>query len=110
MAKRPTGANGGTKLTAWARGTLNMAGDLSGGIAALRRSAEINPNAAAIRLNLARSLQQHGQLDEAERVLRRMAEDFPSQDLLVAAPGILQQIVEVGQRLHMAGEILSHPA
>lgn len=54
------------------------AGDLSGGIAALRRSAEINPNAAPIRLNLARALHRHGELEEAERVLRQMAEDFPS--------------------------------
>jgi hypothetical protein len=32
IANRPTGANGGTKLTAWARGTLNMLSALKRGL------------------------------------------------------------------------------
>ena len=54
-----------------------LAGNLEGGIAALRQAAEINPDAAPTRLNFARSLRQAGNYEEAEDTLRRMAKDFP---------------------------------
>jgi len=54
------------------------ADDLVGAIAALRKAAEINPEAAPARLNLARALRDSGDFDGAEAVLRSMAADFPS--------------------------------
>ena len=53
------------------------AGDLKSSIEALRKAAEINPQAAPIRLNLARSLRDFGDLIGAEAELRKMALDFP---------------------------------
>ena len=50
--------------------------DVDGGIDALRRSAEINPEAAPTRLNLARAYRKAGDVAEAERQLRAMAEHF----------------------------------
>ena len=55
--------------------------DIEGGIAALRRSAELNPEAAPTRLNLARALRRAGEPAEAERQLRAMAEHF-SDDIM----------------------------
>ena len=51
--------------------------DLDGGIAALRRSAELNPESAPTRLNLARAVRWTGNFAEAERLLRVMADHFP---------------------------------
>src|SRR5687768_8255808 len=51
--------------------------DLDGGIAALRRSAELNPESAPTRLNLARAVRWTGDFAEAERLLRAMADHFP---------------------------------
>jgi tetratricopeptide (TPR) repeat protein len=53
------------------------AGDLAGGVEALRRAAALNPQAAPTRLNLCRALRDAGQDAEAEAQLRAMAEDFP---------------------------------
>ena len=50
--------------------------DAEGGIAALRRSVELNPNAAPARLNLTRALRKAGEFAEAERQLRSMADHF----------------------------------
>lgn len=47
------------------------------GIEALRRSAELNPNALITRLNLARALRHSGELAEAENLLRSAADQFP---------------------------------
>ena len=54
------------------------AGDVAGGIAALRRAAELNPLSAPGRLNLARALRDSGELAGAEAELRSMAADFPA--------------------------------
>lgn len=53
------------------------AGHSQEGIAALRRSAELNPDALLTRLNLARALRHSGELDEAEQLLRAAADRFP---------------------------------
>lgn len=50
--------------------------DLAGGIAALRRSADLNPESAPTRLNLARAVRRSGEFAEAERLLRAMASHF----------------------------------
>ena len=50
--------------------------DLEGGISALRRSVQLNPEAAPTRLNLARAVRKSGDLAEAERQLRAMAQHF----------------------------------
>ena len=52
-------------------------GDGDGGIAALSRAAELNPDAAPTRLNLARAFHKAGRLAEAEVELRAMADHFP---------------------------------
>jgi tetratricopeptide (TPR) repeat protein len=53
------------------------AGDSIGGIAALRRAAEVNAGSAQTRHNLVRALLDAGQAAEAEIELRSMADDFP---------------------------------
>lgn len=58
--------------------TRISAGDLAGGIAALRRAASLNPRAALTRRNLALALRDAGDLAEAENELRLMADDFPN--------------------------------
>ena len=55
-----------------------LSGDLTGGVTALRRAAELNPDSSPVRLNYATALAAAGQIDEAERQLRRMADDFPA--------------------------------
>jgi tetratricopeptide (TPR) repeat protein len=55
-------------------------GNFPDGIKALRRSAELNPNALLTRLNLARALRHAGEFEEAERLLRTAADEF-SQDV-----------------------------
>lgn len=52
--------------------------DFEGGVAALRRAVELNPNSAPVRLNYATALEYAGKVDEAEREYRRMATDFPA--------------------------------
>ena len=52
-------------------------GDIEGGIEALRRSAELNPDALLTRLNLARALRHSGQYEEAEALYRTAADQFP---------------------------------
>jgi Flp pilus assembly protein TadD len=52
--------------------------DFAGAVAATRRAAELNPGSPPVRLNYATALHQAGDYDEAERQLRQMAEDFPS--------------------------------
>ena len=52
-------------------------GDFPGGIEALRRSADLNPNALLTRLNLARALRHSEKFDEAEALLRAAADQFP---------------------------------
>ena len=52
-------------------------GDRIGGIAALRRAAELNPHILLTRLNLTLALRDTGQLDEAEAELWLLANDFP---------------------------------
>ena len=53
-------------------------GDLSGGIDALRRAVELNPQAAPTRLNFCRALRDAGEISESESQLRAMAADFPN--------------------------------
>jgi tetratricopeptide (TPR) repeat protein len=55
----------------------NAVDDVAGGLEALERAVELNPDAALARLNLARTYRHSGRFDEAEAVLRRMADDFP---------------------------------
>lgn len=50
-------------------------GDIDGAIDALRRAAELDPKAAPIRLNLGGALSAAGQFDEAERLLKAMADE-----------------------------------
>jgi tetratricopeptide (TPR) repeat protein len=54
-------------------------GDFEGSIAALRHAAELEPNAPPIRLNLAVAVGAAGNLDEAERQLRVLADELPSE-------------------------------
>lgn len=54
-----------------------MRSDFEGGTAALRRSAELNPEELLIQLNLAKALRQSGQFEEAERILRAAADKYP---------------------------------
>jgi tetratricopeptide (TPR) repeat protein len=54
------------------------AGDFDGSIAALERARELNPESAPVQLNLATALGAAGRLDDAEKLLCRMAEQFPS--------------------------------
>ncbi|MCF8706847.1 tetratricopeptide repeat-containing sulfotransferase family protein [Rhizorhapis sp. SPR117] len=51
--------------------------DYEGGILALKRAMELDPQAAPTRVNLASALQSADRNDEAEEVLRRAAQDFP---------------------------------
>jgi tetratricopeptide (TPR) repeat protein len=53
------------------------AGDLDGSIGALRRAVEINSAVPPVRLNLANALIGAGLFEEAEQMLRAMAEEFP---------------------------------
>jgi tetratricopeptide (TPR) repeat protein len=53
-------------------------GDIDGSVDALRRAVSLNPDSAPIRLNLATAVAAAGEPEEAERQLRRMAEDFPT--------------------------------
>ena len=55
-------------------------GDFDGAVQALRRSVEINPQAAPSRFNYATALENAGRFDEAERELRGMARDFPGDE------------------------------
>lgn len=81
-------------------------GDLTDGIAALRRSAELNRDAAPTRLNLARALRQAGEMEAAEELLRAMADDFPEDakplidlhDLLKQQGGSDEKVLEVLDR------------
>jgi tetratricopeptide (TPR) repeat protein len=52
-------------------------GDFQGAVDALRRAAELNPEAAPVRLNLAVAVGAGGDFQESERLLRAMAEDYP---------------------------------
>lgn len=52
--------------------------EIERGIAALRRAADLNPEVAPTRLNLARAFRQSGDWAEAERQLRTMADHFPA--------------------------------
>ena len=52
--------------------------DHMGSLEASRRAVEINPRSAPVRLNYATSLEYAGNVDEAERELRRIAQDFPT--------------------------------
>jgi tetratricopeptide (TPR) repeat protein len=54
-----------------------LAGDVDGGLAALRRAMEINGASRPVRLNYATTLAAAGQVDEAEKQLRGMADEFP---------------------------------
>ncbi len=53
------------------------AGDAEGAVEALRRAAELSPDAAPVRFNFATSLQNAGRIEEAEREFRKAAADFP---------------------------------
>lgn len=52
-------------------------GDPRGGVEALRRAVELNPDSAPTRLNLCRALREAGDWAEAETELIAMAADFP---------------------------------
>jgi tetratricopeptide (TPR) repeat protein len=54
------------------------AGDVERGIEDLKRAVSLAPDSPPARLNLARAYRRSGDLQEAERVLRQMADDFPS--------------------------------
>lgn len=55
-----------------------LTGDLAGAIAELEAAVALAPEAAPTLLNLARSYRQAGEPDKAEHLLRKMADDFPS--------------------------------
>jgi tetratricopeptide (TPR) repeat protein len=55
-----------------------MAGDFARGIADLERAVAMAPDTAPLRLNVARAFQQAGDLQKAEDLLRKMADDFPN--------------------------------
>lgn len=54
-------------------------GDFEGGIAALKRAAELEPNSPPIRLNLAVAIGAAGDLAEAERQLRALGDELPNE-------------------------------
>ena len=54
-----------------------LAGDAERGLAALERALELNGTSGPVRLNYATALLDVGRIDEAERHLRSMADDFP---------------------------------
>jgi tetratricopeptide (TPR) repeat protein len=54
-----------------------LAGDAEGAVAALERAVEINPDSPPVRLNHAMALGAAGRIEEAERKLSQMAEEFP---------------------------------
>jgi tetratricopeptide (TPR) repeat protein len=54
------------------------ADDVDGSVEALGHAARISPGSAPVRLNYASALLSAGKFDEAERQLRQMAEEFPS--------------------------------
>jgi Flp pilus assembly protein TadD len=68
---RPIGKAG----TIWA--TPNGALAIRNESDALRRAAELSPDAAPVRFNFATSLQNAGRIEEAEREFRKAAADFP---------------------------------
>ena len=55
------------------------AGDAEGALNALRRAADLTPNSAPVRLNLATALEFAGKFAEAEKEYRRVAADFPAE-------------------------------
>lgn len=55
-----------------------LLGDFDGAVKAFRRSLELNADAVAAWINLARALVKTGQLDEAENRLRLAADHFPA--------------------------------
>jgi len=54
-------------------------GDFEGSITALRKAAELEPNSTPVRLNLAVAIGAAGNLQESERQLRALADEFPSE-------------------------------
>ena len=56
---------------------LTALGDFDKAVAALRRAFEINPKSPPVRFNLAANIGRAGDLAEAERQLRAMADEFP---------------------------------
>ena len=52
-------------------------GDSEGTLQALQQAARLAPDSAPVRLNLATAIIQSGDWNEAEAMLRKMAEDFP---------------------------------
>ena len=81
-------------------------GNFPDGIEALRRSAELNPNALLTQLNLATALRNTGEFEEAERLLRGAAEQFPRDaqplidlhDLLKVTGRSDEEVLEVLER------------
>lgn len=57
--------------------SLRCIGDLDAAVAALRRAAELAPDAAPVRLNYANALLKAGQASDGEKELRALASDFP---------------------------------
>jgi len=51
-------------------------GDFEGSVAALQRAAEISPDSPPVRLNYALAVASTGKIDEAEQLLRRIADEF----------------------------------
>ena len=54
-----------------------FAGDFEGSVDALERALEINPQSPPVRLNHALALARVGRVEDAERQLQRMADDYP---------------------------------
>ena len=52
-------------------------GDFQGSVDALERAVLLTPDSPPVRLNHAMAVASNGDFDEAERLLRRIAEDFP---------------------------------
>jgi tetratricopeptide (TPR) repeat protein len=52
--------------------------DFEGAVAALERASHLNPDAPPVRLNYATALGNAGRLEDAERQLRKIADDFPN--------------------------------
>jgi tetratricopeptide (TPR) repeat protein len=51
-------------------------GDFEGSVAALQRAAELSPDSPPVRLNYALAVASTGKIDEAEQLLRRIADEF----------------------------------
>ncbi|MBB6426555.1 tetratricopeptide repeat-containing sulfotransferase family protein [Sphingopyxis sp. JAI128] len=78
-----------------------LLGDVDGGIAALERAVALDPTAPPARINLASALTAGGRDEEAERILRTAASDFPDD------ARVLYELYGILKRRRRDGEALS---